>query len=299
MKPVKDYLNYPDSKPDYDSIIDNLMQDPLINKFILDHDLKHTDVIDNLNTFLTFRDEINHCTNCPSLNACKLSTVGFTPKLEYNNSYIELTYSRCKYNNYNIASDNIQAMYVPKRIFNASLDDFDLIGDTRKAINNYILKFLKNYSHENFMKGAYITGKYGTGKTYVLAIIANELAKLGHKVYFAYYPDLARELKSSIGDGSLEEKIAMIKEAEILMLDDIGGEYFSEFIRDEVLGPILQHRLLDNKPTFFSSNLVYNDLATSFRKTDNGLEKVASFRIVERIKRMTVEFVLTEMPHIS
>lgn len=299
MKTVKDYLNYPESKLDYDNIIDNLMQDPVIKKFILDYDLKHNDVINNLNTFLTFRDEKNHCNSCPGLSSCKLSTVGFTPNLEYNNAYIELTYSRCKYNNFSIASDNIYSMYVPKRIFNASLDDFDLIGETRKAINNYVLKFLKDYSHENFIKGMYITGKYGTGKTYVLAIVANELAKLGHKVYFAYYPDLARELKSSIGDGSLEEKIAMIKETEILMLDDIGGEYFSEFIRDEVLGPILQHRLLDNKPTFFSSNLVYNDLAKSFRKTDNGLETVASFRIVERIKRMTVEFVLTEMPHIS
>jgi primosomal protein DnaI len=190
-------------------------------------------------------------------------------------------------------------MYVPKKIFNASLENFDLIGDSRKTINNYVLKFLKDYRKDSFIKGMYISGKYGTGKTYILAILANELAKLGHRVYFAYYPDLARELKSSIGDGSLEEKITSIKEAEILMLDDIGGEYFSEFIRDEVLGPILQHRLLDNKPTFFTSNLSYNDLAKAFRKTDNNLETIAAFRIVERIKRMTVEFVLTDLPHIS
>jgi primosomal protein DnaI len=129
--------------------------------------------------------------------------------------------------------------------------------------------------------------------------MANELAKIGHQVYFAYYPDLARELKSAIGDGSLEDKIQELKQTEILMLDDIGGEYFSEFIRDEVLGPILQHRLLDSKPTFFTSNLSYTDLAKSLRKTDNNLEVVSSFRIAERIKRMTVEFLLTEKPHNS
>ncbi|MFA7075516.1 MAG: primosomal protein DnaI [Candidatus Izemoplasmatales bacterium] len=299
MKPVKDLLSYQDSNIDYDNIIDGLMSDPIINKFILDHDLTHEDVIRSLNVFLTFRDEFNSCSKCSGLSNCALSTVGFTPKLEYNKNYIELSYSRCKYNNLNSSSDNIYAMYIPKRIFNASLDDFDLIGDTRKSIHNYILGFIKDYSKDNFVKGMYISGKYGTGKTYILAILANELAKLGHKVYFAYYPDLVRELKSSIGDGSLEDKISLIKETEILVLDDIGGEYFSEFIRDEVLGPILQHRLLDNKPTFFSSNLSYNDLARAFRKTDNNLETVASFRIVERIKRMTVEFTLTEKPHIS
>ncbi|MDD3129125.1 MAG: primosomal protein DnaI [Candidatus Izemoplasmatales bacterium] len=299
MKPIKDYINYPDQEIDYDSLVDGLMQDPVIAKFIIDNDLKHEDVIRSLNVFLTFRDEKNICSKCKGIDDCKLSTVGFTPNLEYNKKYIELTYTRCKYNRFNTAIDNIYAMYVPKKIFNASLDDYDLIGDTRKTINNYMLKFLKDYNKDNFVKGMYISGKYGTGKTYILAIMANELAKLGHKVYFAYYPDLARELKSSIGDGTLEEKITALKETEVLMLDDIGGEYFSEFIRDEVLGPILQHRLLDNKPTFFSSNLIYNDLAKSFRKNDNNLETISSFRIIERIKRMTVEFVLTEMPHIS
>jgi len=299
MKPLKDLMNYQESNIDYDNIIDGLMSDPIINKFILDHDLTHEDLIRSLNVFLTFRDEKNICNKCTGLENCKLSTVGFTPKLEYNKNYIELTYGRCQYNKFSTASDNIYAMYVPKKIFNASLEDFDLIGDSRKTINNYVLKFLKDYRKDNFVKGMYISGKYGTGKTYILAILANELAKLGHRVYFAYYPDLARELKSSIGDGSLEEKITSIKEAEILMLDDIGGEYFSEFIRDEVLGPILQHRLLDNKPTFFTSNLSYGDLSKSFRKTDNNLETIAAFRIVERIKRMTVEFVLTDLPHIS
>lgn len=299
MKPVKELINYQDSDIDYDNIIDGLMTDPVIKKFILDHDLTHDDVIRSLNVFLAFRDEKKICDNCSGLENCQLATIGYTPVLEYNKDYISLAYRRCQYNKLSNAIDNIFAMYVPKKIFNASLDDFDLVGETRKSINNYMLKFLKDYRKDNFVKGMYICGKYGTGKTYILAILANELAKLGHKVYFAYYPDLARELKSSIGDGSLEDKITAIKETEILMLDDIGGEYFSEFIRDEVLGPILQHRLLDNKPTFFSSNLNYNELAKSFRKTDNNLETIASYRIVERIKRMTVEFVLTEMPHIS
>ena len=130
MKPVKDFLQYPENEIDYDTIIDGLMQDPLIKKFILDHDLKHEDVIRSLNVFLTYRDEKNICNQCKGFEFCKLSTVGFTPALEYNKNYIELTYSRCQYNKFSASSDNIYAMYVPKKIFNASLEDFDLIGDT-------------------------------------------------------------------------------------------------------------------------------------------------------------------------
>ena len=299
MKTIQEVLKIPETELDYDEIIDRIMQDPVIEKFILDHDLKHEDVINSLNVFMAYSQEKAICKACPGLSDCKLNNKGLTPELEYNSNYISLVYKRCKYNKTIDNDQFIKAVYVPKKIFNASLDDLDLIGDVRKSINKYILNFLKEYSTKNFVKGMYIHGKYGTGKTYILAIMANELAKIGHQVYFAYYPDLARELKSAIGDGSLEDKIQELKQTEILMLDDIGGEYFSEFIRDEVLGPILQHRLLDSKPTFFTSNLSYTDLAKSLRKTDNNLEVVSSFRIAERIKRMTVEFLLTEKPHNS
>jgi len=248
---------------------------------------------------MTYKEEKDICNHCKDLRNCKLSVVGFTPVLEFNNKYVELTYVKCKHNTFKDDFDNLQAVYIPKKVFEANLEDFDLIGPSRKTINNYILRFLKEYSRKNFVKGMYISGSYGTGKTYVLAALANELAKLGHKVYFAYFPDLAREIKSSIGDGSLEDKIEKIKKVEILMLDDIGGEHFSEFVRDEVLGPILQHRLLDNLPTFFTSNLGISELAKSMKKTDNHLDTVASYRIVERIKRMVEMFSLLEKPHIS
>jgi primosomal protein DnaI len=149
------------------------------------------------------------------------------------------------------------------------------------------------------MKGLFVSGKYGSGKTYVLAALANELAKQDYKIIFAYYPDLTRELKSSIGTGDLEEKIQSLKKIDMLFLDDFGGEYFSKFIRDEVLGSILQHRLLDNKPTFFSSNFPVQELVNVMKESNTQQETVSALRVVQRIKRMTEEFVLNDMPRIS
>jgi len=174
-----------------------------------------------------------------------------------------------------------------------------LIGPERKEIHRYILSFLKNYSKDNYVKGMYISGLYGSGKTYILATLANELAKLNHHVTFVYYPDLVRELKSSIGKDSFEEKIEILKKTEILFLDDIGGETVSQFVRDEVLGPVLQYRLLDQRPTFFTSNLKPKTLMDALCKDETQLEKTKALRIVERIKSLTLEFNLTEKPHIS
>jgi len=171
-----------------------------------------------------------------------------------------------------------------------------MIGQTRKDILKYIMEFLRDYSKSHPMKGMYLSGIFGSGKTYILAALAKELAKKGYKIIFAYYPDLVRELKSSIGSGALEEKIEELKTIDILMLDDIGGETNSPFIRDEVLGPILQHRVLDELPTFFTSNLKMKTLIQSMSNDGGDVERSKATRIFERIRELTVEFELTEKP---
>ncbi len=42
----------------------------------------------------------------------------------------------------------------------------------------------------------------------------------------------------------------------ILMLDDIGAEEITPWARDEVIGPLLHYRMVQELPTFFSSNLL-------------------------------------------
>ena len=81
--------------------------------------------------------------------------------------------------------------------------------------------------------------------------------------------------------------ISKLKSAEILMLDDIGGESYSAWVRDEILGPILQHRLLDDMPTFFSSNASIKELGKYFQNSDSNMEKMKAFRILTRIKELT------------
>jgi len=298
MKKIDEYLDKFTKDLDYDGLIDRFMDDPISKKFILEHDLTREQIIKASHVFLTYFEERDICNGCESLENCGQATIGYRPHLTYYNQRIQIVYERCSYNQ-NQSASNIHALYMPKKIFQASIEDMDLIGESRKTLHQYILKFLKNNHRNTFMKGLFVSGKYGSGKTYVLAALANELAKQDYKIIFAYYPDLTRELKSSIGSGDLEEKIQSLKKIDMLFLDDFGGEYFSKFIRDEVLGSVLQHRLLDNKPTFFSSNFPVQELVNVMKESNTQQETVSALRIVQRIKRMTEEFVLNDMPRIS
>ncbi len=299
MKKIDEYLPKNPTDVNYDEVVDRFTEDPIINKFFVDNDLKHDTIRRSINNIITFKEGKDICALCKGLFECKMNARGYTPKLAMYNGEINIEYHKCRYNKADDRSQNIKSMYIPRKIFNASLDDFDMIGNERKEIHRYIIKFIKEYSKENPLKGMYISGLFGSGKTFILAALANELAKLGHQIMFVYYPDLVRELKSSIGSGDLEEKISELKRIEILFLDDIGGEAPSPFIRDEVLGPILQHRVLDEMPTFFSSNLNMKTLIEAISKDNSQAEKAKSVRIYERINKLAIEYHLSEKPHLS
>ena len=113
------------------------------------------------------------------------------------------------------------------------------------------------------------------------------MAKKKIQCTLVYYPELLRSLKSSFGS-DYEEKFDFIKTVPLLLLDDIGAENTTSWSRDEVLGPILQYRMEEELPTFFTSNLTLSELEASLSITNSGTEKVKAKRIIERIKQLTV-----------
>ncbi len=68
--------------------------------------------------------------------------------------------------------------------------------------------------------------------------------------HYASLSNLCCRYKNAIKDGSVKERIDEIKMAQVLVLDDIGAEQHSPWVRDDVLQVILQYRMQENLPTF-------------------------------------------------
>lgn len=58
--------------------------------------------------------------------------------------------------------------------------------------------------------------------------------------------------------------------------------------RDEILCTILQYRMDEKLPTFFTSNLDISELENHLSITKDGVSDVKARRIIERIKQLTV-----------
>ena len=187
--------------------------------------------------------------------------------------------------------ENLDLYELPKEIKDASFKDIYKDDKARIPIIKYFKEFIDNYNNEDKPKGIYLNGSFGSGKTYLIASLFNEMAKKGVRSILVYYPDFLLNLKTSFSN-DFSEKIDQTKKVPLLLLDDIGAENTSPWSRDEILGPILQYRMENNLPTFFTSNLTLNELEKALATTSSGVDKVKAKRIIERIKQLTVNLEL-------
>ena len=179
-------------------------------------------------------------------------------------------------------------------IQDASLSRFEVLNDERMKAHQAAKAFLDTYRKDRYAKGLYIYGKNATGKSYLLSAVAQELAQRNISVLFVYMPDLVRSIKHGMNEGNLEERINQLKQADVLMIDDIGGENMTPWFRDEILVPIMQYRLSAKLPVFMTSNYDFQRLVEflSVNKDETSLMKAA--RLVQRIKDLTLPVKLIE-----
>ena len=274
------------SEDDIDEIVDRFMANDRIKDFIMSNDLSTKDIISNINTLLTYeKDELVD----DELNIESKEYPGFSPRLVLNEGVIEIKYRRIK-----TEGQKMKNLYMPKELVDAKLSDYSLISEERRHLYQYARTFINSFKDEKKLKGFYLGGSFRTGKTYLSAAIGNELANQGYNVIMAYYPELSSNLKSSIGDEDFTDLVNRLKTCDLLILDDFGAESLSPFIRDEVLGVVLNYRMIKSLPVIMTSNIPFGRLMdTALRRDGSEQEKIKAMRIYERMKELMNEYNLT------
>ena len=239
--------------------------------------------------------ESNHCKKCTGLKDCQNRVNGYFFKAFLENDKLNFSYVSCKYllKEEEIYSyqKKITCYDLPEDIKKATFSNVYKDDKKRLPIIKYFKEFIDTYLKGENTKGIYLHGSFGSGKTYLIASLFNEMAKKDIASVMVYYPELLRSLKSSFGN-DYEEKFTKLKTVPLLLLDDIGAENTTNWSRDEVLAPLLQYRMENHLSTFFTSNLTKEELELTLSNTNNGVDKIKARRIIERINQLTVDLEL-------
>ena len=98
----------------------------------------------------------------------------------------------------------------------------DTEGKHAKKFNNYV-KLFKEKAREKGI-GILMVGNHGTGKTYYSNCIWNELHK-SNKVYKTTFSKYVRDVQDKFEE---EKYLNIVKNADLVILDDLGNEYFKD-----------------------------------------------------------------------
>ncbi|MGM7720890.1 primosomal protein DnaI [uncultured Metabacillus sp.] len=302
-KSIRNLTNRPDFKDRYNNIKKQVLNNAEVQAFLSKHssEIEEGMIDRSLVKLLEFINQSKNCQDCPSLSECKNILEGYHPRLVIQGKIIDLQYDKCPtketYDERKKHESLIKSMYIPRDILGASFEQIEVEIDEPSRFKAISLAqdFVEQYNSGMSPKGLYLYGSFGVGKTYILGALANELAS--HKVssMLVYVPEFMRELKGSFQNStSLDEKLDAVKKIPVLMLDDIGAESMSSWVRDDILGTILQYRMLENLPTFFSSNFNLKQLQHHLAVSQRGEEEpVKAARIMERIKHMAIPIELS------
>jgi len=240
--------------------------------------------------------EYNNCLHCKNILECKNKLEGFALLPKVNNDSIEFTYKPCKYKNkldkQTKFYENIYLYNVPKEIKEANFSKIYKTDKKRLKVILWLTEFMEKYKENPHQKGLYLHGNFGSGKSYLISAMFNELAKQEIKSAIVFWPAFLTDLKNSFNStykNEFSDKYNEVKKAPLLLIDDIGAESMTPWGRDEILCPILQYRMDEKLPTFFTSNLNLDALTNHLACSSKGIEEIKAGRIISRIKQLAEE----------
>ncbi|AGM24727.1 ATP-binding protein [Spiroplasma chrysopicola] len=251
--------------------------------------------------FNEYLNNYHFCDKNPNLELCPQSFKGYKYYFSFVNGALMLTRVECNhmlaFKELNRVQNNYLYFDFAPELLKLRLKDIskDYNFHNVQPIIPEMVKFVKGERK----KGLYIYGNPGIGKTHLMISFANKLAEKDFKIAFISVINLINKIKDSFNNVNNDDSflVQTLLKADVLFLDDIGGEAVSPWVRDDLLFRVLNDRISRHKPVFFTSNFSINQLLLIYanikgENMDPNINKIKTLRIVDRIKGLATEFEL-------
>ena len=289
MESVGDVLKRQPSRFHYQDLVQKIMKDPDVAAFIQQESLTPEELnrsISKFNQYITERDKFLR-------GDTDYIAKGYKPILVMNHGYADVSYEETPEliaaEKEAAIKNRLKLINLPATLKKASLAQVDLDDLGRLPVFENLLAFVEQYPA--IQKGLYLYGDFGVGKSFMVAALAHDLSeKRGVSSTLLHYPSFVIDVKNAIGDGNVKTLVDELKLSEVLILDDIGAEQSTAWVRDEILQVILQYRMQEDLPTFFTSNFNFEELEQHFAKGKHGNDETwEARRVMERIRYLAEE----------
>lgn len=149
---------------------------------------------------------------------------------------------------------------------NFSLREYERQDPERQRSLETTFRAAQQYA-ENPRGWLVLMGDYGCGKTHLAAAIGNYRKALGEEPIFVVVPDLLDHLRAAFSPSSTvsyDRRFEEVKNAQLLILDDLGTQSASPWAREK-LYQLFNHRYMARLPTVITTSSKMEDLDPRIR----------------------------------
>ena len=175
---------------------------------------------------------------------------------------------------------------IPKRYEHCDLESYLPNDESQKKAKIFVQRFLDKYPQIDV--GLLFLGNCGVGKTHLaVALLKRVIIDKGDGGIFYDFRDLLREIQASwnsVAQASELEVLRPVLEAKVLVLDELGANKPTEWVRDTI-AHIINCRYNDKKLTILTSNY----LDTPAKQGEEALTDRIGVRLRSRLYEMCRE----------
>ncbi|HQQ76994.1 MAG TPA: ATP-binding protein [Thermoanaerobaculia bacterium] len=157
-----------------------------------------------------------------------------------------------------LAEARLRAAQIPERYRNCTLENYIVHKDappSQRVAKMKSVKFVEEWKSVRY--GLLFIGTVGVGKTHLAtAILRRLIEECGAKGVFCDFSDLLERIKatfSKTNPDSADDVLAPYREAEILVLDELGAQRPTDWVRDVLYG-LINTRYNRQRITIVTSN---------------------------------------------
>lgn len=273
---------------------EELIDNPFIIKKMQELKVSDEEFDTYLGYFQTYLEDKMMCSKCKNPKKCSKQFEGIAMDLYRSEFGIERSFSLCPPRE---LERTVAKKYLlrdfPDAYLGIILDDID----NKKGRFPYEKELMQTDVDGNNV-GLFITGPSSSGKSYPLIALCNEFVRGGKTCSFIEVRNFFEELKSTLDHREQYTSLmGKVKEADVLVLDNLGDEKISEWVRDDILAGILDYRAKNQLLTYITSSYTVDELISLYNVTKTGASdvgRIKATKFVERIKSVCPKQIVIE-----
>ena len=228
---------------------------------------------------LDFYDDLHYCDACPGYEKCEKEVPHYQIELFREGDLVDRKLHLCPLAK---KRESYDASFLDRDFPIAWMNETMKRSVSRTGKKNVALASMARILTKDSAQGVYLFGNRGTGRSFMLACLANDFVSVnGGPVSFVDTTSLLEKLRSLsfVSKEKFGKTMDAYENAPLLILDDFGNEpkEKSGFVFSSILFPLLNERAKNGRVTCFSSDFTMQEVADMYAPSI-GVPRARQFR---------------------